>query len=89
MLFLIGHWSSHFNPLQSFHYMPYLFTKTIQIRDQFFLYMDPGGSFVKIFSVLCFELLAFEKTLGQIGLSGTRVHCESLVFRSQASVIRG
>ncbi len=31
------------NLLQSHNYMPYLFLqKMIQMRDQFFLYMDPG-----------------------------------------------
>ncbi len=33
---------SSFNLLQSFNYTPYLFyKKTVQIRDKFFLYMDP------------------------------------------------
>ncbi len=38
---VVPHWSlvSHFNLLQSFYYTPYLFTRTIQIRDKFFLYM--------------------------------------------------
>ncbi len=39
MLFLIG---QPFNLSQSFNYTPYLFyKKTLQVRDQFFLYMDP------------------------------------------------
>ncbi len=33
---------SSFNLSQSIKYMPYLFKKTVHIRDQFFLYMDPG-----------------------------------------------
>ena len=33
---------SSFKLSQSFNYTPYLFyKKTVQIRDQFFLYMDP------------------------------------------------
>ncbi len=36
---------STFNLSQSFNYTPYLFNqKTVQIRDQFFLYMDPAWS---------------------------------------------
>jgi hypothetical protein len=31
---------SSFNLLQSFNYTPYLFNKTVQIRDKFFPYMD-------------------------------------------------
>ncbi len=42
MLFLIG---QLFNLLQSFNYTPYPFyKKTFQIRDQFFLYMDPADT---------------------------------------------
>ncbi len=34
---------SSFNLSQSFNYTPYLFyKKTVQNRDQLFLYMDPG-----------------------------------------------
>jgi hypothetical protein len=34
---------SSFNLSQSFNYTPYLFyKKTVQIRDTFCLYMDPG-----------------------------------------------
>ncbi len=34
---------SSFNLSQSFNYTPYLFfKKTVQIKNQFFLYMDPA-----------------------------------------------
>jgi hypothetical protein len=33
---------SSFNLSESFNYTPYLFKKTVQITDPFFLYMDPG-----------------------------------------------
>jgi hypothetical protein len=34
---------SRFNLLQTFNYTPYLFTKTLQLRDKFFLY-EPSTS---------------------------------------------
>ncbi len=57
---VVAHWSlvGRFNLLQSFQYTPYLFTKMVQIRDKFFLYMDPVGSCYILWNFLAFYALS-------------------------------
>jgi hypothetical protein len=53
---------SSFNLSQSFSYKPYLiYKKTVQIRDQFFQYMDPGddgGTGIVAYSLFLYLKLA-------------------------------
>ncbi len=44
---VVSHWSSFLISCLPFNNTPYLFYIKIQLRDQFFLYMDPVYAFVR------------------------------------------